>query len=181
MTKYWIGPVVALHLFATVAVMAFGNFDQRAAFNQYLHLIAPLAVADVLIRFTALRLYRHYATPRTSLFKAVTLVYATWPIYALGWMMAVLRLPLGFRPTPKTRDGGMNPLWLLPQILALVLIAAGILYTVLVLGHPVSILLLFALIQAGFQLLFLARWLYSRESFGLKKERSKLTSRSYEH
>ena len=91
--------------------------------------------------------------------RAVTLVYATWPIYLFAWIMAVLRLPLGFRSTPKSVSGNLNPLWLVPQILAIGLLVAGIAYTVLYIGHPVSILLLLALVQGFLQLFLLAKWL----------------------
>jgi hypothetical protein len=159
MTKYWIGPAVALHLFATVGVLIFAGEPARAAFHQYLLQITPLAVFDVLIRSVALATWRHPATPRTSLSRAVALVYATWPIYLLAWLMAALRLPLSFRPTPKNKDGKLNPLWLLPQITVLGLLAAGTLYTVVIGGHRPSVLLVFALMQGWLQLLLLSQWL----------------------
>jgi cellulose synthase (UDP-forming) len=160
MTKYWIGPAVFLHLFATIAILIFGGSYIRGIFHEYLLHITPLVIMDVLIRFVALRAYRHESTPSTSLVRAVTLVYATWPIYLTAWVMSILRLPLGFRPTPKNVSGGLNPLWLLPQILAVGFLIFGILYTVLVIGHPVSLLLAFAIIQGILQLLLLARWLH---------------------
>jgi cellulose synthase/poly-beta-1,6-N-acetylglucosamine synthase-like glycosyltransferase len=160
MTKYWIGPGVCFHLFATIAILIFADFDTRAIFHLYLHHITPLIFFDVLIRFLALRTFQHGATPKSSLIRAVTLVYATWPVYLFAWLLAVLRVPLKFRSTPKDISSGMNPLWLLPQTLALIFLIGGILYTVLIVGHPVSILLLFALVQAILQLLLLARWLH---------------------
>jgi cellulose synthase/poly-beta-1,6-N-acetylglucosamine synthase-like glycosyltransferase len=158
MTKYWIGPVVCLHLFATIAILIFGNFSVRGAFHQYLLHITPLAVCDAIIRLVALRFYRHKNTPKSSLFRAVTLIYATWPIYLLGWTMAVLRIPLSFRPTPKNRHGKLNPLWLLPQLVAVASLTFGMLYTIYVEHHPASLLLQFATLQGVIQLLFLARW-----------------------
>jgi hypothetical protein len=70
-----------------------------------------------------------------------------------------LRLPVGFRSTPKKISGGLNPLWLAPQILAVAFLIAGIVYTVLVRGHPASVLLLTAIGQGVLQLLLLYRWL----------------------
>ena len=159
MTKYWIGPAVGLHLFATIFVLILANAAVRDAFHEYLLHLAPLAFCDVLIRQQALRAWRHQATPRTSLLRAVILVYATWPIYMLAWFMALLRLPLAFRPTPKRASGWLNPVWLLPQVIAVFSIMLGIIYTVVKLGHPLSVLLTFALVQAVLQLLLLARWL----------------------
>ena len=163
MTKYWIGPVVALHLFATITILIFAGPGVREAFHEYLIQITPLALADVIIRHIAFRLYRHHATPKTSLARAVALVYGTWPIYLLAWGMALLRLPLGFRATPKSQDGKQNPLWLLPQVVALLLLLAGTAYTIAIGRHPVSALLLFAVLQSVVQLLLLAKWLNAYE------------------
>jgi cellulose synthase (UDP-forming) len=159
MTKYWVGPAVAFHLLVTIAMLTFAGFDTRAIFHSYLDHVAPLVFADVLIRHLALRAYRHPEVRGTSLLRAITLVYATWPIYLYAWLLALLRLRVGFRSTPKEIRGGLNPLWLAPQILAVALLIAGILYTVLVLGHPASVLLLTAIGQGVLQLLLLYRWL----------------------
>ena len=159
MTKYWIGPAVALHLFATIVILIFGDASTRTAFHQYLIQITPLAATDVLIRFTALRLWRHPSTPRTSLLRAVALVYSTWPIYLMAWLMATFRLPLAFRPTPKMRSGKLNPVWLLPQVLALLTLTAGTLYTVIIGGHRPSSLLVFATLQVLLQMILFGQWL----------------------
>jgi len=165
MTKYWIGPVVGIHLFATIAILIFAGPEIWSAFHDYLIHITPLAMADVLIRHFAFRFYRHHSSPKTSLARAVALVYSTWPIYILSWGMALLRLPLRFRPTPKIKGGKLNPIWLLPQAVALTLLTLGTTYTVLVKGHPLSILLAFAILQGSLQMIFLVRWLYSNETF----------------
>ena len=173
MTKYWIGPVVGVHLFATIAILMFGDAHTRAGFHDYLVHITPLALADVLIRFTALRMWRHHSTPRTSLTRAVVLVYATWPIYMIAWLMALLRLPLAFRPTPKSASGELNPAWLLPQMMVLFLLSVGILYTVMIGDHRPSLLLLFAIFQGALQLILLSQWLYSEVAAPSRKGVSK--------
>lgn len=168
MTKYWIGPVVALHLLATIAILIFAGSETRWAFHEYLILITPLALADVLIRHVAFRLYRHHTVPSTSLARAVVLVYGTWPIYTLAWGMAVLRLPLAFRTTPKSKGGRLNPLWLLPQLIALLLLIVGTIITVAVKHHPISILLVFAIVQGLVQLIIFYRWMLGES--GLEKQ-----------
>ena len=165
MTKYWIGPVVAGHLFATIGILIFAGPELRYSFHDYLIHITPLAIADVLIRHFAFRFYRHHSSPKTSLARAVALVYSTWPIYMLSWGMALLRIPLDFRPTPKSKGGKLNPLWLLPQAVTLILLTLGTTYSVFVKGHPLSILLAFAILQGSLQMIFLVRWLYSNETF----------------
>ncbi len=159
MTKYWIGPAVFFHLAATVLVLIWGDFATRGAFHDYLLHLAPLLAVDMIIRGYALRQYRHADLPSTSLTSAVVLVYASWPIYMLAWTLAVLRLPLRFRPTPKDRSKRLNAVWLLPQLVALILLVVGAAITVLIYDHNLSLLLAFAIGQAVFQLLLLARWL----------------------
>lgn len=159
MTKYWIGPAVFFHLLATILVLIFADFDARAAFHEYLDRIAPLVFIDILIRNVALRFWKHSSVPKTSLLRAISLVYATWPIYLIAWAMAVFRLRLGFQPTPKSVSGRLNPLWLAPQLVTVLLLIAGALYTVFVVGHPPSILLTVVIIQGLLQLVIFANWL----------------------
>jgi cellulose synthase/poly-beta-1,6-N-acetylglucosamine synthase-like glycosyltransferase len=158
MTKYWIGPAIFVHLLATIAVLFWGDAPTRMAFHQYLQHLAPLVLIDAAIRSYALSRFRHPEVPASSLLGAVVLVYASWPIYLLAWTLAILRLPVRFRPTPKERDAGLNILWLMPQLLALALLLLGGLYTIFVQHHPVSLVLAFATAQALLQFMLLARW-----------------------
>lgn len=159
MTKYWIGPAVFLHLAATILVLFYGDAHARALFHAYLEHLGPLLMMDALIRAVALGRFRHPDVPRSSLLGAVALVYASWPTYMLAWTLAVLRVPVRFRPTPKDRSGQTSALWLLPQFIAMALLLSGALYTVLVFEHPLSNLLAFAILQGGIQLVLLIRWL----------------------
>jgi cellulose synthase/poly-beta-1,6-N-acetylglucosamine synthase-like glycosyltransferase len=161
MTKYWIGPVIGLHLFATIAVLISGSPLVRMAFHQYLIHLAPLALFDLLIRHLSLLYWRHSSTPKTSLIHAIVLVYATWPVYMLAWFMALFRLPLAFRRTPKSFTRGLNPLWLLPQAMVIFLLALGGLYTVIVKDHEPSLLLMFAVLQGFLQFWLFTKWLQS--------------------
>lgn len=176
MTRYWIGPVVAFHLFATIVVLILGSSATKIAFHGYLIHLAPVVICDMLIRHASLRIWRHESTPHTSLAGAITLVYATWPIYLLAWTMAVLRVPLDFRPTPKSRSDSLKVTWLMPQILALILLVWGILYTVRVSGESPSFLLMAAATQGTLQLLLLSRWLYSESIFSRLLRRLRGTS-----
>lgn len=158
MTKYWIGPAVFVHLAATILVMFSGDAVIRGAFHSYLQHLGPLLVMDSLIRGFALRRYRHTSFPRTTLVGAVVLVYASWPIYLVAWTLALLRVPVKFRPTPKDRTGKLNKIWLLPQTIALVLLILGTIHTIFYHNHPVSLLLAFSILQASIQLYLLLRW-----------------------
>lgn len=161
MTKYWIGPAVAIHLLGTILILILANFSTRADFHAYLRQITPLILCDTLLRYAGLRVWRHQSMSGRSLWRAVILVYSTWPIYLQAWLMAVLRLPLSFRPTPKTKSGRLNPLWLLPQFATLTLLAYGLLYTVFIEGHHFSYILIYAIFQGLLQMLILWRWMQS--------------------
>ncbi|MBX3001866.1 MAG: glycosyltransferase [Caldilineaceae bacterium] len=125
MTKYLIGPIICIHLIATVVAL-FSDNSVRGGLLNYLSHLAPLVFCDMLIKQEALRTWRHPLIPASSLWSAVMLVVPTWPVYTLAWIMALLRLPLSFRLTPKQSSGRVNPIWLLPQIAILLLIIAGI-------------------------------------------------------
>jgi cellulose synthase (UDP-forming) len=172
MTYYWIGPAVATHLLATIAILIYGNYWVRAGYHQYLIHITPLLLATAGIRYAALKLYRHHSVANTSFVRASILVYATWPIYLLAWGMALLRLPLKFQPTPKRADDRLNPLWLFPQIVVVLLIGVGTGYTIHYMGHPPSFLLLYATMQGLVQLMFLTQWLISSPLSTNRKDQS---------
>lgn len=183
LTRYWIGPAIAIHLMATIVVLIIGDLSTKIEFHHYLLHLGPLVVFDMLIRHVSLAIWQHEATPRTSLAGAVTLVYATWPIYLLAWMMAVLRLPLAFKLTPKSGSEKLKVNWLLPQTLAVVLLVWGILYTVYVANEQPSFLIMAAAVQALLQLRLLYKWLYSESpvSRHLPRRRTKVQKSSVLH
>jgi cellulose synthase/poly-beta-1,6-N-acetylglucosamine synthase-like glycosyltransferase len=158
MTKYWIGPAVFVHLAATILVLFFASAPVRGAFHSYLWHLAPLMVMDLTIRAFSMSRYRHPEMPKLTLWGAVVLIYASWPIYLLAWGLALLRVPIRFRLTPKDRQGRINIAWILPQITVMVLLVLGTLHTIVVLNHPVSLLLAFAIFQGTIQLAMLVRW-----------------------
>ena len=107
-----------------------------------------------LIRIVALRCWRHPSVPLSMQWRAIVLIQSSWPVYTLAWFMAVLRLPLGFRMTPKRACFDRQWRWLTPQIgatLALVCAAAvGPLHSGTALP---GLLVLFAVLQTAPQLL----------------------------
>jgi cellulose synthase/poly-beta-1,6-N-acetylglucosamine synthase-like glycosyltransferase len=149
MTHYWIGLVVGFHLVITAIVLLFPRAALVEDFESYLTHLVPLAVATLLIRQVALRVRRHPAVPATAFMGAMTLVYATWPVYAIAWMMSLLRWQLGFRLTPKaptrtTSTGG----WLAVQVSTVLLLGAGLVHFLFFargLNHP--LITCFAIVQ----------------------------------
>jgi cellulose synthase/poly-beta-1,6-N-acetylglucosamine synthase-like glycosyltransferase len=156
MTYYWAGPVAAIHMAFTMAVLLGGAAIAQVDLQQYvLHLI-PLIIVVLAIRLMALVCWRHPSVRVVPLWRAVALVYATWPVYTLAWIMAVIRLPLGFRGTPKQKSRKAPWAWLVPQILACCGLIAAVLYGLVArhTTHP-GILATFCGLQCAPQLVVL--------------------------
>ena len=118
MTYYWTGPVTAVHLMFTVGVLIGGERVARINLQEYIVHLLPLILVAFAIRMTALWCWRHPSVRVSPLWRAVALVHATWPVYCVAWLMAVVRWPLGFRATPKSLNAETRWNWLVPQIAA---------------------------------------------------------------
>ncbi|MEM7034935.1 MAG: cellulose synthase catalytic subunit [Chloroflexota bacterium] len=129
MTKYWIGLVVSIHLLLTVGILFSGDAARQIGFGNYLLHLFPVAFMEVVIRQFHLRKWHHPSVMISSQWRAVMLVYTTWPVYTLAWLMAMFRIPLKFRPTPKDQADQINPTWIIPQLLILILMGLGLIYT----------------------------------------------------
>jgi hypothetical protein len=149
MTKYLIGPIIFVHVALLIGILLFGSYDSRLTLQQYFIHLTPLAFLDSFIRGLALRKWRHPTVKSESLWRAIVITFATWPAYTLAWIMAVLRVPVSFRPTPKSQAGRVNPLWLAPQLISVALLITGLLYTRAHAPDNISLGLLYA-IAIGF-------------------------------
>jgi cellulose synthase (UDP-forming) len=142
-TTYLIGPIILVHLALLIAVLMGKSNMAHVSLQQYFLHFAPLGLMAMLIRQLALRKWRHPSVYNGPLWRAVMLVFATWPIYSLAWIMALVRMPLSFRPTPKSVQGRLNPLWLLPQLLSALMLLAGVAHTLLTAEEPGAFWLLY--------------------------------------
>ena len=147
-SNYLIGPAIFLHIAVVLIALLGGSNVIRAELQQYFINLAPLALIEMIIRFLALRKWRHPSVTTTSLWRAVVLVYITWPIYSLAWVMTVLRVPLSFRPTPKSTERKVSPWWVLPQLVTMLLLLGGIVYSITSTGEYYSYLILYS-VAAG--------------------------------
>jgi cellulose synthase (UDP-forming) len=114
-TYYLIGLMVAVHLMFTVLYLGGGERVAHIDFTAYLEHIMPLVIIALVIRQVAMRTLRHPSVPTRILWRPMILVMATWPVYVLGFVLTVLRVPLEYRPTPKAKGKNLSLLWLLPQ------------------------------------------------------------------
>ncbi|MEM7132354.1 MAG: cellulose synthase catalytic subunit [Chloroflexota bacterium] len=157
-TKYWIGLVIALHLAAIIIALFSADNALLESLNGYMLHLVPLAVADSLIRVYMFRKWRHPSIEASSFRQAVILIYATWPIYTLAWFMSLLRIPLKYRLTPKSKTD--SPPWSLftLHLMTGFILLAGIIYTFSVLGHIPLVVLSFAMSQLIIHLFIIGLW-----------------------
>ncbi|MCW3094758.1 MAG: hypothetical protein JWL77_376 [Chthonomonadaceae bacterium] len=147
MTKYLIGPFIGIHLALTLLVLVSKNAAVVNFFQAYLLALLPVLLMDLLIRHTALATWRPPNGISTSVRRAIALVYVTFPIYTVAWVMALLRLPLSFVPTPKVAREGLSPIWRLPLFMA-VLILGGAMAVALNNPHRSAVVCAFSALQS---------------------------------
>jgi cellulose synthase (UDP-forming) len=142
MTYYWVGGVAALHMLFTAGVLIGGERIARVDLQSYIVHFLPLVLATFAVRQAALVVWRHASVRPRFLWRAAALVYATWPVYALAWVMALLRVPLRFHATPKGPEATRRAAWLVPQLGAVALLGIALPFGA---EHPpVQLVILFA-------------------------------------
>ncbi len=156
MTYYWVGPMTGTHLLIALFTLLWGSAEDMANFENYLWHLAPMITMTITIRQLALRRWRHRSLQSSLQWKPMALVFSTWPIYFIAWIMAIFRIPLGFRLTPKSSSGHLNPLWLLPQMVSCIFLFTGILKWVFLVNdhfYPLTLGFAMALIMPQVALL----------------------------
>jgi cellulose synthase (UDP-forming) len=129
MTYYWIGLVVAVHLFVSIAVLFSRNTVALNHLNSYLLHLLPLALVTVTFKQLTLNQQHHPSVEVGQPLKPLSLLYLTWPIYTIAWLMAVFRVPLRFRATPKKPRGRLNLKWIAPHTLISLLLVLGLAFS----------------------------------------------------
>ncbi len=172
MTYYWLGLAITFHLFLAILALWESELMPAELYSGYLKRLLPVWAMILLINQFSLLRWRHKSiTLRESLFrmKAHVLVIGTWPVYLLSFIMALFRVPLTFRPTPKAPGGLLNPIWILPHLIVVVVIGVGLVRFVASVEdiRPYWLLLLFLTLMLATQLFLPIYWLVER------KEKSK--------
>lgn len=147
MTKYLVGPFVGIHLALTLLVLVSRDPAAVSFFHGYLLALLPVLLMDLLIRNAALAAWRPPNGISTSVRRAIALVYVTFPLYTVAWLMALLRLPLTFVPTPKVAREGLSPMWRLPLYLAVLILGGGMVFG-LNNPHRSAVVLAFSALQS---------------------------------
>jgi cellulose synthase (UDP-forming) len=149
LTYYLVGPVFLLHaLFAARALLA-GRAEVRAEFAGYVLHGVPLAAAFVLVRRLANAVPA--GSPGTRGFNVwgYAQACALWPVYTLGLLCALLRVPIPHLSTPKERAPHPQPLLAAPQIALLVGLAAAVTWRCVHGTTPADLIVLLFAVAAG--------------------------------
>lgn len=159
MTYYWIGFVVMTQLGVSGYLILSRSSQMDGDLYLYLIHLFPLVTIAYIIRQFALWSWRHPSVLAGLLWRATAIIYATSPVYVLAWTMAVLRIRLRFRITPKMVSARTNPIWLLPQVLIIGLVGGAGAYGLATQTEPDSALLYsFTFLQSIPMLVILAQW-----------------------
>jgi cellulose synthase (UDP-forming) len=126
MTYYWIGLVIAAHLLVSIAVLFSGNPHALNHLNSYLWHLLPLGLITIAFKQLTLNQQLHPSVEARQPLKPLSLLYLTWPIYTIAWLMAMFRVPLRFRTTPKQPRGRLNLKWIVPQTIVSILLLLGL-------------------------------------------------------
>jgi cellulose synthase/poly-beta-1,6-N-acetylglucosamine synthase-like glycosyltransferase len=131
MTYYWLGLLVFMHLLVSLTAPYLSDQEIHSDFQHYLLNYFPLIGTTILVRLTAIHLWRHPSIRLGFQWRSYLLLYCSWPIYLLAWGMTVLRVPLRFCPTPKNPLGRVKMSWLLPQLVTSGLLLVTFIYCLL--------------------------------------------------
>jgi cellulose synthase (UDP-forming) len=164
MTYYWLGLAIAFHLFLAILGVWDSELLPAEVYNGYLKRLLPVWVMILLINQFSLLRWRHQSiTLKESLFrlKAHVLVIGTWPAYLLTWVMALFRVPLTFRPTPKAPGGLLSPAWIVPHLFVIVVTGVGLVRFIGSVDdiRPYWLLLAFLISMLAIQLFLPLYWL----------------------
>ncbi|MBI3973850.1 MAG: glycosyltransferase [Chloroflexi bacterium] len=126
MTYYLLGPVALINMLALVLMLFFGERLGEHHLVSYLFHFAPAAFTVLLIRTLVLAMWERDPEAGGFHMPGVALALGTWPIYVLSLLCALLRVRVPHLPTPKQVRGGPYLALVLPQLVMVCLLAAGL-------------------------------------------------------
>ena len=112
MTYYWLGPVFAVHWLFLLGMLWEGTRLTRYDHAEYWWRVTPLALGVLAVRQVALVTCRHPSVRAHFLWRPLVLVTGSWAVYTVAWILALLRVPTSFQPTPKQRSSRVPLRWL---------------------------------------------------------------------
>ncbi len=173
MTYYFVGPVTFFQMLMLIGLLFFaGSLIQNELGSFLVHLTSAMLVIMVL-RLLISILWERDPTARLMNVDSGALAAGTWPIYMLSLVNVLLRRRLPHMATPKKARGGHYLRLVMPQIIMVGLLVAGIIRRVAITqtwDGSLSIIVAFALMMISWHgAVFYGVW----EGWKLKRQRSK--------
>jgi cellulose synthase (UDP-forming) len=128
LTCFLTGPAIAGHIVALFLVLCFGSDATLTGFSDYLNHSVPLAFFYTFITFFVDKNYSAATLPAGRPGSGMLLVFGSWPIYTLSFIVSVLRINVPFTPTPKETRGGNYLRLVLPQIITVCALCGAMLW-----------------------------------------------------
>jgi cellulose synthase (UDP-forming) len=149
MTRYWIGPIITLHILISAYLIGFQSETHHTALQSYTLRITGLVLWDLVIRWIARRYWAR--NEKYSLIYSL-LAYSSWPIGTWALFTSVFQ------------DGKFIPKqleilrWFFPNMLAFLLLITTMILVALDGETILFVLFLFGTMQILFQSLLLWKW-----------------------
>jgi len=140
-----------------------------AVYEGFIARLLSLTVITLLIRFLMLRECGTEPIARKGMhFKGASLVLCIWPIYVLSLICTIARIRIPFISTPKESGNGIDLRAIIPQMIMICALVAGVVWKVIHWNEgPAPFTLLFAMILLGQHwMLFALIWKSLRGALG---------------
>jgi cellulose synthase (UDP-forming) len=128
MTYYLLGLVSLINMSFTILMLFAGSAIGEINFARYLMHWLPLTLMIIAVRKTALLLWERDPQARHVGVLGLGLAFSMWPIHVLTLACAIGRVRVPHIATPKGARGGNYLPLVVPQLIAVGLLASGIAY-----------------------------------------------------
>jgi cellulose synthase (UDP-forming) len=126
-TYYFSGVPITLNMLLPIVFLFSALWAVEMPIRGYVTHLVPFAACFMAIHLLAQKWMRH-PSERGLQWRGALLKVATWPVYMLALIYAIVGVNVPYLPTPKTRGRGTAPLLVLPHALIILLSLAAIVY-----------------------------------------------------
>lgn len=131
MTYYLAGPTVFFHLLLTIYALFSSQFNRGVGYSDYVLQSLPFIFFFFLIQVYIKEFYFIKEKKKGFHLEGYLLVLGTWPVYTIAFLSALFRIKVPFIATPKKSSHEGFLIMVIPQIIIVGLLAAGIVYKII--------------------------------------------------
>ncbi len=129
MTYYLAGPVVLIHIILTIAALYLRDFNVE--FALYISHAIPFLFIFFVIQVYIKIFYYIKKKKKGFHISGYMLVLGTWPVYSVAFLSALFGIKIPFIATPKNKSSQGFVKLIIPQILTILILIAGIVYKII--------------------------------------------------